>query len=193
MSKRISLDTIDHDLDGGNMSGIVPRVIYGYWEDVAAWPTEPKPTELAGVVTPMTLEQAGALVGDVVMKSGTKAFNFDFTEDVGSLKINSVGETDAAHVEYDLSLTKAKIAKKILGFQNAALERKMFFIVQDENENYYLMGNKRRGCTYVTGGDGNTTGATSSDRNQSVVNFKFRAAKGYVYEGDVEDILVQVP
>jgi len=193
MSKRISLDTIDHDLDGGNMSGIVPRVIYGYWEDVAAWPTEPKPTELAGVVTPMTLEQAGALVGDVVMKSGTKAFNFDFTEDVGSLKINSVGETDAAHVEYDLSLTKAKIAKKILGFQNAALERKMFFIIQDENGNYYLMGNKRRGCTYVTGGDGNTTGATSSDRNQSVVNFKFRASKGYLYEGDVEDILVQVP
>ena len=192
MSKRISLETIDHNLDGGNMSGIVPRVIYGYWEDVDVFPAIPVPTMVGEVVTPMTLDQAGALVGDVVMKSGTKAFNFDFTEDVGILKINTVGEIDAAHVEYDLSLTKAKIVKKVFGFMNAALERKMFFIVQDENGNYYLMGDKNRGCTYKTGSDGASTGS-GSDRNQTVMNFTFKSRKAYVYEGDVEDILVQVP
>jgi hypothetical protein len=137
----------------------------------------------------MSLEESAALVGDVVMKDGTRAFEVEFTEDTGSLTINPVGEIDGGHMEYTLTLIKAKLNKKILGFMNAALGRKMFFIVQDENAIHYLMGNKHRGCTYITGGDGATTGTTSSDRNQASLQFKFRAGRAFVYEGDVEDLL----
>ena len=185
MAKHITIADIDHNLDGGNMSGIVAKVIYGYWDDVATWPTEP-----SGAVTPLALDAAGVLTGDVTMKTGTRAYSFNFTEDVGALKIQPVGEIDGGHFEYDLSITKAKITKTVFGFMNAATDRKLFFIVEDENGNYYLLGNKRRGCNFITGGDGAATGAGGGDRNQTALNFKFRSRKAYTYAGDVEDILV---
>ncbi|MDR2086527.1 MAG: hypothetical protein LBP72_05070 [Dysgonamonadaceae bacterium] len=182
-----NLENIDHSLEcSGNVPGIVQKLIYGYHADVATWPDEPMPVG----DTPMSLEEAATLDDDVVMKAGTRAFTMEFTEDTGSLTINPVGETDGASMEYTLTLVKARLAKKVLGFMNAALGRKMFFIVQDENGVYYLMGNKRRGCTFVTGGDGATTGTTTSDRNQASLQFKFRAGRAFVYEGDVDDILV---
>lgn len=192
--KTITLGDIDHNLGhNGNMAGIIPQLIYGYHEDVAVWPTEPAPTVAGEVTTPLSLAAAGALVGDIVMKSGTRAYTLDLTEDAGTFKINPVGEVDGLHYEYDLSIVKAKIQKTILGFMNAAQGRKMFFIVNDENETYYLMASKRRGASYVSGGDGATTGTSGGDRNQVSMNFKFRTSKALVYEGDVEDILVQVP
>lgn len=188
MSKKcINLEDINHDLGcSGNVSGIVPKLIFGYHSDVDVWPDEPLP---ANDSTPMALEESAALVGDVVMKNGTRAFEMDFTEDTGSLTINPVGEIDGGQMEYTLTLIKAKINRKILGFMNAALSKKMFFIPQDENGIHYLMGNKRRGCTFVTGGDGATTGTTASDRNQASLQFKFRTGRAFVYEGDTEDIL----
>ena len=183
----INLEDIDHNLGcSGNVSGIVPKLIFGYHNDVKDWPNEPMPTDTN---TPLSLEQSATLDGDVVMKSGTRAFEIEFTEDTGSLTIIPVGEIDGGQMEYTLTLIKAKLTKKILGFMNAALGRKMFFIPQDENGLRYLMGNKRRGCTYVTGGDGATTGTTSSDRNQASIQFKFRSGRAFVYEGDVEEIL----
>ncbi|MDR0830026.1 MAG: hypothetical protein LBN95_07945 [Prevotellaceae bacterium] len=137
----------------------------------------------------MTLEQAGALVGDVVMKASTRAFKIDFTEDLGNFSIVPQGDVDSTSFVSTLNIVKAKINKTILGFQNAAAGRKMFFIVEDENGTYYLMGNKKRGCTFVAGGDGNVTGTTASDRNQASVQFTYRSKGAYVYEGDVEDLL----
>jgi len=187
MAKHVTLENIDHALDGGNMAGIRPRIIYGYQEDVSVWPAAPN-----GSVTPLSLEDAGELTGDVVMKAGTKAFTFDFTEDVGTHGMAIVGEVDALHVDHTLSLTKAKIVAKILGFMNAAMDRKMFFIVTDENETSYLMGDKNRGASMVAG-DGTTTGAGSGDRNQTSLQFKYRARKALVYKGDLEDLLIEVP
>lgn len=186
MAKNITLEDLDNVLDGGNISGIVPRLIYGYHEDVAVWPEEPD-----GYVTPLTLEEAGELTGDLVMKNDTRAFVLDFTEDVGNISFPIVGETDGLHTEYTLNIIKAKIKAKILGFVNAAMDRKMFFVVEDENGNAYLMGNKKRGAILVAG-DGATTGTTSGDRNQTALQFKFRTKKMYIYTGDTEDILVAV-
>jgi hypothetical protein len=193
--KCVSLEDIDHNLgcSGGNTPGIVPRVIYGYWDDVAVWPDEPKPAEAGGEITPATLEEYGALTGDVVMKPGTRAFHFDFTEDAGNFSMVPDGEVDGMSVNYNLNIVKAKIVKKVLGLMNAAMGRKMFFIVQDENGNYYLMGNKRRGCSFVGGGDGANTGTGSGDRNQTTLQFAFRSGMALIYEGDVEDILILVP
>jgi len=195
MEKCINLTDIDHQLscEGGNMAGIVPEIIYGYHEDVAVWPTEPVPTVTGETVTPVSLEAAGALVGDLTMKPGTRAFKFKFTEDAGNFSIVPVGEIDGAHYEYNLNIVKARISKTILGFMNAASTRKMFFIVPDENGEYYLMGNKRRGAAYVTGGDGAATGTTSSDRNQTTMQFRFRSGKALVYEGEVDELLTLVP
>jgi len=190
MAKQISLEDIAHDLGHGNVAGIVPELIYGYHEDVLTWPTEPTPTVVGEVTTPLSMAAAGALVGDLIMKDGTKAFKMEFTDDAGQLSIGTVGENDGISCEMTLDIVKAKIQKTILGFQNAAANRKMFFIVTDENGTGYLMGNKKRGASMVSGGDGAKTGTTGSDRNQLSLQFKFKCAKALVYEGDTEDILI---
>lgn len=193
--KCINLNDIDHQLscEGGNMPGIVPEIIYGYHEDVSVWPTEPVPTVVGEITTPVELDAAGALVGDLVMKEGTRAFTFKFTEDAGNFSIVPAGEIDGAHFIYNLNIVKARISQTILGFMNAASTRKMFFIVPDENGEYYLMGNKRRGATYVTGGDGAQTGTSASDRNQTTMQFQFRSGKALVYNGKTEELLTLVP
>jgi hypothetical protein len=182
----INLDDIDNNLKcAGNISGIVKTLIYGFHSDVDTWPDEPAPVGN----DPMSLEESATLINSLIMKTGTRAFSFEFTQDTGSLTINPVGEIDGGHVEYTLTLIKARLSKKILGFMNAALGRKMFFIVEDENGEHYLMGKKSRGCTFVTGGDGAATGTTSSDRNQVSLQFKFRTGRALIYDGDREEIL----
>lgn len=194
-NKCVSLEDIDHSLGctGGNNPGIAPQVIFGYHDDVASWPDEPTPTEVGGEFTPATLEEYGAYKGDVVMKQGTRAFEFAFTEDAGNFSMVPEGETDGMSINYTLNIVKAKIVKKVLGLMNAAMGRKMFFIVQDENGNRYLMGNKRRGCTFVGGGDGANTGTGSGDRNQTTLQFSFRTGMALIYDGDTEDLLKVVP
>ena len=78
--------------------------------------------------------------------------------------------------------------KKIFGFENATKGRKMFFIVTDNNGTNYLMGDKRRGALRASG-DGATTGASSTARNQNTLHYTFTAPRKCVYEGDTEDIL----
>lgn len=186
----IKLVDIDHDLGlEGNMAGLIPRVIYGYHTDVATWPDEPT----APGTGDFTLEAAGSLVGDLVMKSTKRAFAFEFTEDTGEFKMAPVGETDGEHWEYSLDIIKAKITAKVLGFANASQAKKMFFIVPDENGNYYLMGGKRRAPKLATGGDGATTGKTSGDRNQISMSWKYRCNKALVYTGDTEALLTVTP
>jgi hypothetical protein len=193
--KCIELEDIDHNLgcEGGNVAGIVSKLIYGYYNDVDVFPDEPVPVATGGTITPLTLEEAGALDGDVTMKSGTRAFELEFTEDAGNFTITTDGETDGLSVIMTLTIVKAKISKKILGFMNAAMGRRLFFIVQDMNGVYYLMGGKKRGCTFVSGTDGSVTGTTSSDRNQSTLQFTYRAGKALVYEGVTEELLEIAP
>lgn len=178
----ISMDEMD------NMGGIVPTMVYGYWDDVDKWPDFPKLVDAA----PITLDAAGALVGDLVMKEGTCAYTMQFTDETGDFKITDQGETGGESYLYDLSIVHAKMRKKLFGFENATKGRRMFFIVQDNNGCRYLMGDKRNGAKKASG-DGSTTGTKASDRNQNTLHYTFNAPRKLMYEGDVDAILKVVP
>lgn len=106
----IALDDINEAMDcenPDNMGGIIPSVIYGYHADVATWPDYPKKAE-----TPLSLEEAGTLVGDLVMKEGARAYKMDFTDELAELKITDQGESGGESYLYDLSIISAKMRKK---------------------------------------------------------------------------------
>lgn len=167
-----------------NMGGIVESVIFGYHDEVATWPDSPTPKEAA-----LTLEQAGALEGDVVMANGCKAYKLNFTDNTGSFSIKMQGETGGESFLMELSLVSARIRKKVLGFMNAAKGRKLFFIVQDNNDVTYLMGDKRRGALLASDSDGATTGSSPTERNQVSLKFQFTTPRALAYEGDCKNIL----
>ena len=87
----IALDDINEAMDcenQDNMGGIIPSVIFGYHADVATWPDYPKKTE-----SPLSLEEAGTLVGDLVMKENCRAYKMDFTDELAEFKITDQGES----------------------------------------------------------------------------------------------------
>jgi len=191
MKKCVNLSNIDDALDCAtldNMGGIVPKLIFGYYEDVATWPDFPAPVGDAA----MDLDVAGALKGDVVMKEGTCAYVMDFTDDTGEFKITDQGETGGESHVYDLTIIAAKMRKKIFGFENATRGRRLFFIVQDNNGTRYLMGDKRNAARRVSG-DGSTTGANAAARNQNSMHYSYNCPRKLVYEGDAVNLLTVVP
>lgn len=167
-----------------NMGGVVESVIFGYHNEVATWPDFPVVKETA-----MTLDEAGALSGDVVMANGSKAYKFAFTDNTGSFTIKPQGETGGESFLMELTMVSARIRKKILGFMNATKGRKLFFIVEDNNGVKYLMGDRRRGAILASDSDGASTGTGATERNQISLKFQYNAPRALAYEGDCENIL----
>ena len=182
----ISLSNIDESLlscnEQDNMGGIVPRVIFGYHEDVATWPAFPTSA------TSLGMDAAGYMTDDIVMADGKKAYFFDFTDEVGSFSIAPQGDKGNISFLYSLTIINKRIRALILGFMNAAKNRKMFFLVQDNNGVWYLMGDSRRGAL-LTASDGAVTGAAPTDANQTTLVFQYVSPRALAYEGDTEDIL----
>lgn len=186
MANCINLADIDQavncaDLD--NVAGIAQEIIYGYYEDVATWPQLPAP-EAEG----MSLEEAGKWKGDLVMKTGTRAYKLVMTDDSGELTFTDQGETGGESVLMELSIHRAKISVVIFGFENATRGRRMFFLVKDRNGQYYLMGDKNVAAKRVAA-DATTTGKASTDLNKVPLKFSYVCPRKLIYEGDVENIL----
>ena len=167
--------------DQDNMGGIVPRVIFGYHEDVDTWPA-------TAIVGSPTMEQAGVEGADLVMAVGKRAFYFEFTDEMGSFSIAPQGEKGSISFLHTLTIVNKRIRKLILGFLNAVKNRKMFFIVQDSNGTCYLMGDSRRGAMLVAG-DGAVTGTASTDSNQVTAVFEYVSPKAKIYEGETDQLL----
>lgn len=190
MTKCISLANIDENLDCAeqdNMGGLTPKVIFGYWDDVAGWPS--LPAGLSGAA--VALDAAGALDGDVTMKSGVNAYTFEFGEDKGNFTIAPQGEMGSLSMLYTLTIVSARIRKTIFGFLNAVKNKKMFFIVQDANGDYYLMGDSRR-AAHLNSGDGAASGTAATDANQTTLKFTFVSPRALQYAGDVVKLLTAV-
>jgi hypothetical protein len=188
----VALSNIDEAMnctDPDNLPGIAADVFFGFWDDVEVWPDFPVPTSANA---PLTLEQAGALVGDLVMKAGTCAYKFTYTPDTGSFTITPQGDPGFESYLYALTIVSAKVRKVIFGFENATRNRRMFFIVQDNNGTYYLMGDRRSGAKKASS-DGSITGTSATDKNQTTLVFNYNCSRKLVYEGDVEDILIPTP
>ena len=187
MGKCINLADIDAAVscvEFDNLAGIVDEIIYGYWDDVATWPTLPAGTENAAI----DLETAGAWDGSVVMKTGTRAYKLRFTDQTGVLTMTDQGEVGGESVLYQLDIIRSKISQVILGFQNATRGRKLFFIVTDKNGVSYLMGDRLNAAQKVAA-DAATTGTVPTDRNAVPLRFTYACPRNLVYTGDKVDIL----
>lgn len=189
MKKCISLANIDAQVscqDNDNVGGIIDNVIYGYWDDVETWPDFPAPA--AGGETPLTLDAAGTLDGDVVMKAGTCAYKLEHLDETGHFDMTDQGEQGSESVLYQLDIIRNKMTSVVFGFMNATRGRKMFFIVTDKNGNSYLMGDKLNAARRIAS-DAASTGTATTDRNSVPMRFTYTCPRNLVYTGDKVNIL----
>lgn len=172
---------IDKNLPNGeNMGGLAQTVIFGLWEDVAAWPTPP--------VAPATVEEYAEWIGDVVMKAGKRAFTFYSTDDTSALDTKLVGETDGLSFEVTLDVFNPGLKKKLLGFIAAAKNENLFLIAQDNEGQYYLLGDSQRAAKMIPGG-AIGTGTKTADRKGANLKFVFKTNAPRVYIGDVTTLI----
>jgi hypothetical protein len=169
---------IDKNLNNGqNMGGIAQTVYYAAHADVLTWPTKP--------AAPLTIEENGVLTGDLVMKPGKKMFEMYITDDTGEFEIEPVGEVDGKSFVEHLRLFNPGLKKKILGFINWAKNENLVFIVKDNDDQYYLMGDETRPATYAGAPDGSGTSKETAGRRGISMEFVYKTANAYVYTGDI--------
>ncbi len=174
------IDITKNLLNGENMGGLTKTIIFGLWDDVAAWPTAP--------VAPADIEANAAWVGDVVMKAGKRAFTMYTTDDTAELQINQVGEVDGISLLMKLNMFHPGLRKKILGFINAAKNEDLFFIAQDREGQYFLLGDTKH-AAHMVAGDGSGTGKAKTDRKGANLSFEFPTNAVRVYVGDVTTLI----
>lgn len=167
--------------NGENMGGIVQTVIFGLWSDVATWPTAPE--------APADVEENGSWVGDLVMKAGKRAFTFYSTLETGKYDIAPVGQIDGISFEQKLTIFNPGLKAKLLGFLGAVKNENVFFIVQDQEGQYYLLGDAKNAAHMVTDGSSVSTGAAIADRKGATLVFTHPTNCPRAYTGDVSGIL----
>ncbi|MCD4681114.1 MAG: hypothetical protein K8S00_12085 [Bacteroidales bacterium] len=166
--------------DGENMGGLTQTLIYGLWDDVDTWPTDP--------VAPADVEEYAELVGDVVMKTGKEAYTLYATDDTAELAINMVGEADGRSFEMVVNCLNPGLKKKLLGFIARAKNENLFLIAQDSEGQYYLLGDTKR-AAIMQPGEGIGTGKATADRKGAGLSFIYKCNVPRVYVGDVTTIL----
>jgi hypothetical protein len=128
------------------------------------------------------------MVGDIVLSAGKKAFTFYSTDDTSELQINQVGEPDGISFEMRLTVFNPGLKKKLLGFIAAAKNENLFLICQDNESQYYLLGDSIRAAKMVAS-EGIGTGKATSDRKGANLTFVFKTNVPRVYVGDVSGLL----
>lgn len=169
---------IDKNLvDGQNMGGIAQVVYFAFHADVETWPAKP--------VSPANPEALGKITENVVMKTGKKFFQMYVTDDTGEFEIETVGEKDGKSFVLHLRLFHPGLQDKILGFINAAKNENLVFIVPDNNNQKFLMGDALRPVTYEGSDEAAGTSKETAGRRGLGMHFNYKTANVYDYQGDV--------
>jgi len=169
---------INKDLNNGaNMGGIAQVAYFCAWDDVLTWPTMP--------TSPATLEANGALTGNITLKTGKKMFKIYITDDTGEFEIESVGEVDGKSFVEHLRLFNPGLKKTLLGFMNFSKNENLVFIVKDNDDQLYLMGDETRAAIYNGAPDGAGTSKETAGRRGISMEFTYKAKSVFVYEGDI--------
>lgn len=160
------------------MGGLPQKFYFGYQADVGTWPAKP-------VAPILTMEAAGKLTGDLLMKVGKRMFEFYFTDDTGEFKIEPVGELDGKSFILRLTIFHPGLSAKIFGFMNAAKNDNLVLIVPDNNGNMYVMGDALRPAIYSGAPDGAGTGKETAGRRGISMEFTYKTSNLYVYTGSI--------
>ena len=162
--------------DGKNLGGLGQKIYFGLWTDVATWPTEP--------TAPLTLEAAGTLTGDIIMKDGKRMYELYTTEDAAKLDIAPIGEEGGKGFELSLNIFAPGLHKKLMGFMNAVKNEDLVFIAEDNQNQLYLLGCELRSAKF-SAGEGSGTGSTTDGRRGLGMKFAFRTHSLLTYAGSI--------
>ncbi len=183
MNNCITLQDIDTSVNCQDNTGGLLKVLMMYHSDVKTWPTSP----VLGVAT--TLSEMGKLVGDLVLNTGKKASVITLPMNKGNFTIEEIGETGGMSHQMALNISQDGMTPEVLGLMGATKNAKMVFVVIDNNQQAYLMGDKDVAARRDKG-DGATTGTSRADLRSSGLKFIYPVNNPCVYAGETDGLLI---
>jgi hypothetical protein len=159
----MEFESIPNSVDGAdNMGGLATEFYYGRTADIEEFP------ELPDLDT-ATIETASVVAAaDIVMVTGKKMHSMYFTSDMGEITWDEQGPTDGKSVMGKFTISHPGVKNKIASFVRASNNSSMFFLIPNNDGEYYLLGTpklpaKRAGAKATSGkatGDGKATELT---------------------------------
>ena len=125
-------DALNFEEGTNNMGGNRPIGYYGFIADVATFPeVAADPADLAANIT---------ISSDIVMKAGKTMSAMYGTAETSGLKGEAQGERDGRSTKRTATWFIPGNNKQALGAAKAFLNRRMFFLYQEQNGNWRLQG-----------------------------------------------------
>lgn len=115
-----------------NMAGLRTIGYYGFTADVETFPEVP--------AEPATIEDACVIEDDIIMKAGKTMYAMYGTAETGGLNGEGQGERDGRSTKRTATWFYPTTSKKTLGAALKFLNRNMFFLWQEHNEQFRLQG-----------------------------------------------------
>ena len=128
----MNFEALDFEEGMNNMGGLRTIGYYGFIAEVADFPELP--------ASPATLSDAAVITTDIVMKPGKTMYSIYGTAETGGMDGETQGERDSRSTKRTLKWFFPTTSKKSLGFELKTLNRRTFWIVQEHDGKYRLMG-----------------------------------------------------
>ena len=182
MLETVELQDMDSDIGCADNTGGILKILIGYHQDVATWPTIPAVSEVASIA------EFGTLEGDLVMATGKKLVCIRLPQNKGSLTISEQGEQGGMSHLMEVVVRQDGITPEILGLMGATKNANLVGIVVDTNGQAYLLGDSGTPMRRVAG-DGAVTGASRTDLRNVGVKFQYPVNSPRIYLGDMDSLI----
>ena len=157
--------------------GGVAEVHIAYHEWVKTFPTFPMLS-----AEKKSYADAGQWQGDFVMEEGKAFAKISFKDESAKLDFAEQGEKGSLKVLHTLTMARQKIEEISAGFSNGVRNHPLVIVVVDNNDNKYILGDKRVPCRMATG-QTHTTGQTREENSMMNFQFEYTCPRLLLYKG----------
>jgi len=177
----ITFKEVAKDLVNGQNMGGINKIIFGLHADVKTWP--------ALEVVPVDPQDLVLLTAPMEMLMGKACFKFYSTDETAELVISEVGDTDGISTLVSLTCFHPGLSANLLGFINSAKNEDLVIFAQDQEGQWFLLGDKDRPAKYKSGGKGGS-GAKAADRKGKTLEFTYSCNAPQIYVSDPQLLLI---
>jgi hypothetical protein len=173
----MNFEALEFQEGQNNMGGLRTIGYYGFIADVevSSFPELP--------AAPADLEDAAVITDSIVMKAGKTMYAMYGTAETAGLNGEGQGERDGKSTKRTATWFYPTTSKKALGASLKFLNRNMFFLFQEHNSQYRLLGSPWFPAEVDTS---DTTGTAVTDRKgitMKIMDNGFGPCP--IYEGDI--------
>lgn len=171
----MNFDALDFTNGSKNIPGLKPVGYYGFTDEATTIPELP--------ASPATMNVAGIITANIVMKTGKTMYPMYGTLEKLNLKGEAVGERDSRVKNRTLTWKYPDTNEESIGFDIGTNNRNMFFVVTDMNGRKRMMGNKSIPAEIKASDDSGTTRDSEKGYTFEISDFGIGAAP--IYQGEI--------